>query len=33
LSDSQAQERIKQLEAQVLVLTQKLDYLKRQLFG
>lgn len=33
MDDGGAQARIKELEAQVLVLTQQLDWLKRQLFG
>ena len=33
LNESQAQARIKELEGQVLLLTQQLDWLKRQMFG
>ncbi|MBB5353425.1 putative membrane protein [Haloferula luteola] len=32
MDDERAQARIKELEAQVLLLTQQLDWLKRQLF-
>ena len=33
LSEEESQKRIKELEQQVLILTQQLDYLKRQLYG
>ena len=33
MDDGRSQARIKELEAQVLLLSQQLDYLKRQLFG